>query len=118
MLKMTIEGNTVTELVQQLLNIIGSFKGINFSAPEMQQEEIKPVITQEEMAENMEAAPLHEEPKPRTLEEVRAILKDLRDKRGIAAVKELLKKFDAESVLNLKPEDYDEVYITAFTEVG
>ena len=49
-------------------------------------ETVEPVITQERMEENIANAPVHEEPPVPTLEEVRAALKKLRDKKGAAVV--------------------------------
>lgn len=80
-------------------------------------EEIKPVITQEQMAENVANAPVHEEPEQPTIEELRAALKALRDRKNAEAVKAILKDFNASNVNELKPEDYLSVIARATVEV-
>ena len=79
--------------------------------------EVKPVITQAQMEENVKSAPVHVVPEQPTLEEVRAALKELRDRKGSAAVKELLNAFQANSLPELKPEDYLGALARAKTEV-
>ena len=69
-------------------------------------DEIKPVITMDQAEEARAKAPVHEEPKQPTVEEARAALKALRDRKGADAVKRLLKGFGASSLTELKPEDY------------
>ena len=80
-------------------------------------ETVEPVITQERMEENIANAPVHEEPPVPTLEEVRAALKKLRDKKGAAVVKEILKEYGADSLPELKEEDYLIVRDRALAEV-
>ena len=74
--------------------------------PVEEPEPVKPVLTQEQMAKNVANAPEHKEPEQPTIEEVRAALKALRDRKGSEAVKELLKAYGAGSLPELKPEDY------------
>ena len=69
------------------------------------------------MEENIQNAPVHEEPEQPTLEEVREAMKALRDRKGAGAVKELLKAYGAKSVPELKPEDYLGARDRALTEV-
>ena len=79
--------------------------------------EIKPVITQEQMEVNVANAPAHELPPVPTLEEVRAALKSLRDRKGVAKVKEILKAYGAEDLPGLAPENYLGVIDRANVEV-
>lgn len=69
-------------------------------------EPVKPVLTQEQMAENIANAPEHTEPEQPSIEEVRAALKELRDKKGKEAVKAILNAYNAKNLTELKPEDY------------
>ena len=80
--------------------------------------EIKPVISQARMEENVKNAPAHEMPPVPTLQEVRDALKQLRDKKGAEAVRAILKEYNADSVPNLKEEDYLIVRDRALAEVG
>ena len=145
MLELTIKATSPEELRLQLLGFLAKMKDINLfqngnpvdttpldkvpvteepvKTPEVKPEitaepvnEIKPVITQEQMAENQAKAPVHEEPQP-TIEDTRQALKALRDRKGSAAVKELLKAFHADSLPELKPEDYLSVIGRAEVEV-
>ena len=77
----------------------------------------EPVITQAQMEENVKNAPVHEEPQQPTIEEVRAAMKALRDKKGAGAVRELLKAFNADSLPDLKQEDYLGAFSRAMMEV-
>ena len=115
---------TMTEIVEQILNFMVSIKGVNFKAKEPdtlaqvpQDEPIKPVLTQAQMEENLANAPEHKEPPQPTMEQVRAALGGLRDRKGIAAVKELLKAYGAKTVQELKPDDYLGAIDRANTEV-
>lgn len=80
-------------------------------------EEIKPVISQARMEENIKNAPEHKMPEMPSLEEVRGALKALRDRKGAAAVKDLLNEYNASSVPGLKEEDYLVVRDRALAEV-
>jgi len=120
MLELTIKANNPEELRLQLLGMLSTFKGVNFvqngktvdttpvdgSNVGADIGDIKPVLSEEQIAENLAKAPEHEMPPVPTLEEVRAVLKTLRDRKGADAVKELLKAYSAKSVPDLKPEDY------------
>jgi len=121
MFELHLSAHSPEELKLQLLSMLSSMKGINFLGEQGPidtakvdaanvageiSEEIKPVISQERMEENIQNAPKHEEPKIPPLEEVRQALKDLRDKKGSEAVKALLKEYGADSLPNLKEEDY------------
>lgn len=128
MFELNIKAATASELRLKLLDMVSHLKDVNVwksgepipdevKAAEEEIKEVAPVITQEEAQENVETAPVHEEPKQPTLEEVRAALKELRDKKGSGAVKELLKAFGADSLPELKNEDYLGALARAKTEV-
>ena len=137
MLELTIKANNYGELASQLLELASNINGITFQVdtlvktpePETKpeevepvkeepvKEEIKPVITQAQMEENIKNMPVPPEPKKVSLEEVRAALKTLRDKKGTEKVKELLSAYGAESLPQLKPEDYDSALARAQMEV-
>ena len=78
--------------------------------------EIKPVLTQDQMAQLAEEAPKHELPPIPPIEEVRAALNTMKKTRGIDAVKALLKEYDANSVPELKPEQYLQIRDRALAE--
>lgn len=116
MLELHIRGNTIEELLTQARAFIAS---VNL-APEITAQpvtEIRPVLTQAQMEENLKNAPKHEMPPQPTIEEVRAALKGLRDRKDSKAVKALLQTFGAESLQELKPEDYLAAMDRAKTEV-
>jgi len=136
MLELTIKSSSPEEMRLQLLGLLANFKGCNITrddtpvdlskiapvekaedAPPMAEVPQKPVVSQEEQKKNVENAPVHEEPKQPTIEEVRAALKELRDRKGSSAVKELLKAYGADSLMTLKPEDYLGALARAKTEV-
>lgn len=107
MYTLTITANTIEELFAQLnLPVQRRVTETPVEEPMPQPEEIKPVLTQAQMEENIANAPKHEMPPQPTLEEVRAVLKELRDRKGSAAVKEILSGYGAGSLQELKPEDY------------
>lgn len=111
MLELSIKGATAEEVVNQILDFLGctvgkTVKQAEAPTQEPVKNEVKPVISQAQMEENQKNAPVHEEPAQPTIEEVRAALKELRDKKGREAVKELLTAFHADSLPDLKPEDY------------
>lgn len=115
---------TMPEIIDQVANFLLSIKGVSLVKPEPdrlaqvpQNEPIKPVLTQAQMEENLAKAPEHKEPPQPTLEQVREALTGLRDRKGIGAVKELLKAYSAKSVQDLKPEDYLGAIDRANTEV-
>lgn len=124
-----IVAENVADLGSQLLGILSGLKGLELvplappqEAPEItpepvNDEPIEPVLTQERMEENLANAPVHEEPKQPSLTEVRAALKAMRDKRGAEAVKALLAEYGANSVPELKEEDYLIVRDRAAAEV-
>ena len=118
MLKITIEAPTAEDLKLSLQGLLETM-AVKTAEPEAPIAEapkpIAPVVPQKEVQQ--EAAPIHEEPKQPTIEEVRAALKELRDRKGSAAVKELLKAFQAESLTELKQEDYLGALARAKTEV-
>ena len=135
MFTLNIAAETVEELKLKVLGFLSAFKGISFvdggvvrdssgidgsgvkANIETTTEEIKPVLTQEKMEELKATAPEHELPPVPTLEEVRAALKGLRDRKGSAAVKSLLKEYGADSLPDLKEEDYLVVRDRAIAEV-
>lgn len=132
MFELTIKAATHEDLRLQLMGLLSIFKGINYQKSETKEPielpdyatyskaeapdhatsvsskatTAEPVISQAQMEENIANAPAHEEPKQPTLEEVRAAMKALRDKKGAGAVRELLKAYGADSLPDLKPEDY------------
>lgn len=124
-ISLNIVANTVEELQDQLKAVTGIVIGYQYhppvdtivQAPVEEPKEIKPVLTQEQMEENIRKAPIHEEPPQPTLEEVRAAMKELRDRKGPDAVKEILKAYGAKTVPDLKPEDYLGARDRALTEV-
>ena len=123
MFELHFRANSPEELKLQLLGFLSCMKGVNYAqngqpvdtakidgsavtAEIPEPEEIKPVLTQERMEENLKNAPVHEMPPVPSLEEVRDALKKLRDRKGSAAVKALLKEYGVDSVPELKEEDY------------
>lgn len=120
-----ISANSIEELREQLKTVTGIVVGYQYQppvdtlvpAPVEVPQEIKPVLTQEQMEENVKNAPIHEEPPIPTLEEVRDAFRKLRDRKGAKAVKALLESYGASSVPDLKPEDYLQARDRALTEV-
>lgn len=127
MFEFSVKADTIEELGKKLHQLAGFFATtVTHTAVqepplvEVPKEEPvrEPVITQAQMAENIANAPVHEEPKQPSIEEVRAALKALRDKKGAEAVRELLKAYNADSLPSLKPEDYLGAMSRAQMEVG
>jgi hypothetical protein len=131
-MEIRFNGNTMSEVIENVIEFLSVLKGINvnFTSHEKEpdtlvevpkieepQEPIRPVLTQEQMAQNVANAPEHTEPPQPTLEDVRKALKALRDSKGASAVKELLKAYGVNSVPELKPEDYRGAYDRAMVEV-
>ena len=107
MYTLTITANTIEELFAQLnFPVQHQVTEAPVEAQMPEPQEIKPVLTQAQMEENVANAPTHELPPQPTLEEVRAVMKELRDRKGSAAVKEILTGYGAASLPELKPEDY------------
>ena len=132
MLELHFKAASTAELRLQVLGFLAMVKDVDLQRqdgtpidtsaldkvePITEPEEIKPVITQEQMAENVANAPVHEEPEQPTIEELRAALKALRDRKNAEAVKAILKDFNASNVNELKPEDYLSVIARATVEV-
>lgn len=127
MYNLTIMAATPEDLRLQLLGLLGQFNGITLNSKkevenpplvEVPKEEA-PVAAEPaiEEAPAVEEAPAAKEtPKPK-IEDVRAALKELRDRKGSGAVRELLKAFGADSLLSLKEEDYLGALARAKTEV-
>lgn len=115
MFNLTIAANTAEELRLKLLDLVNQFKDINVRRPEPPV--TKPVITQEQMEQNKQSAPEYNPPEPPPIEDVRAALKGLRERKGAAAVRELLKAYGAENLTELKVEDYAGAMSRAATEV-
>ena len=116
---MKLEFNgTLPEIVKQVADFLANVN-VAHREPDMlaqvpaSDEPIKPVLTQAQIEDNLAREPEHTLPPQPTLEEVRAALKDLRDKHGSKAVKDLLRAFNAESVPDLKPDHYLAVLETA-----
>lgn len=120
---LNIVANTAEELKAQALDLMHIILGVKNIQPAdtlvgiPEPEEIKPVITQDRMEENIKNAPEHKLPEMPSLEEVRAALKSLRDRKGAEAVKAILKEYGANSVPELKEEDYLTVRDRALVEV-
>ena len=114
MFNLTIAANTAEELRLKLLDLVNQFKDINVRRPEPV---TKPVITQEQMEANQQSAPEYKPPEPPPIEDVRAALKGLRERKGAAAVRELLKAYGADNLTELKVEDYAGAMSRAATEV-
>ena len=122
MFNLTIAANTADELRLKLLDMVSKLKDISVQktsepAPAPVKEEIKPVISMTQMEEAQANAPVHEEPKQPSIEEVRAAMKELRDKKGPNAVREILKAYNAGTMSDLKPEDYLGALARAKSEV-
>lgn len=122
MFNLTIAANTADELRLKLLDMVSKLKDISVQkssepAPAPVKEEIKPVISMDQMEEAQANAPVHEEPKQPSIEEVRAAMKELRDKKGPNAVREILKAYDAGTLSDLKEEDYLGALARAKSEV-
>ena len=128
MYNLTIMAATPEDLRLQLLGLLGQFNGITLNSKkevenpplvEVPKEEApvaaEPAIEEAPAVEETPAAK-EEAPKPK-IEDVRAALKELRDRKGSGAVRELLKAFGADSLLNLKEEDYLGALARAKTEV-
>ena len=129
MIRLTIEGNTAQEMVDELLETMGNFLSkiqpkepdTMVRVPEKQEPTPAPTPAPAPAPAPVPApapAPV-EEPKTEqpSIEEVRAALKELRDRKGSGAVRELLKAYGADSLLDLKPEDYLGALARAKTEV-
>ena len=122
MFNLTIAANTAEELRLKLLDMVSKLKDISVQkssepTPAPVKEEIKPVISMDQMEEAQANAPVHEEPKQPSIEEVRAAMKELRDKKGPNAVREILKAYNAGTMSDLKPEDYLGALARAKSEV-
>lgn len=117
MFNLTINANTAEELRLKLLDIVDHFKSCNVQKSSEPPKEIKPVISQAQMEENVKNAPVPAAPEQPTIEEVRTALKELRERKGASAVRELLKAYGADSLTQLKEEDYLGALARAKTEV-
>lgn len=125
MFNLSIIANTAEELKLQVLDLLRNFNGVNVKTQEATKtleapkdaEFPRPVITQEQLEENKAKAPEHKLPDPPAIEEVRAALKELRERKGAGAVREILKAYGADTLSDLKPEDYLGAIARAKTEV-
>ena len=122
MFNLSIIANTAEELKLQVLDLLRNFNNVNVKtqeAPKIEESKQfpKPVITQEQLEENKANAPEHKLPDPPAIEEVRAALKELRERKGAGAVREILKAYGADTLSDLKPEDYLGAIARAKTEV-
>ena len=109
---------TLSEVIEQAASFLKAVRNEpDTLAPVPKDEPIKPVLTQAQMEENLAKTPEHKEPPQPTMEQVRGALTALRDRKGVTAVKELLKAFGAKTVQDLKPEDYLGAIDRANTEV-
>lgn len=132
MYTLNIQANTPDELKLQLLGFLESMKGITFKSadgkpidteplhytPSADEAQAEPVEASTEPVEAPAEEPVAESvPQPTVSEtEVRAALKKLKDSKGINAVKTILKEFGANSVPEIKPEDYQRIYDRAESE--
>lgn len=125
MFNLSITAESLESLKLQLMGILSGFKGINFQkdgeaidTSKVDASEVRvPVITQEQMEENVKNAPEHKLPDPPTIEEVRKALKELRARKGADAVRNVLKAYNVDSLTQLKEEDYAGAMDRALTEV-
>ena len=117
MFNLTINANTAEELRLKLLDIVDHFKQCNVQKSSETPKEIKPVISQAQMEENVKNAPVPTATEQPSIEEVRTALKELRERKGAGAVRELLKAYGADSLTQLKEEDYLGALARAKTEV-
>ena len=121
MFELHLKAESPEALKLQLVGMLNLMNGVGETAapvkPETKTEEIKPVLTPEQMEENVKNAPVHELPPVPPIEEVRDALKQLRARKGTDAVKALLKEYNADSVPDLKEEDYLIVRDRALMEV-
>ena len=117
MFTLNIAANTAEELRLKLLDIVDHFKLCNVQKSPEAPKEIKPVISQAQMEENVKNAPIPPIPEQPSIEEVRTALKELRERKGASAVRELLKAYGADSLTQLKEEDYLGALARAKTEV-
>ena len=117
MFTLNIAANTAEDLRLKLLDIVDHFKLCNVQKSPEAPKEIKPVISQAQMEENVKNAPIPPIPEQPSIEEVRTALKELRERKGASAVRELLKAYGADSLTQLKEEDYLGALARAKTEV-
>ena len=118
MFELHLKAESPEALKLQLVGMLNLMNGVGeTAAPVKETEEIKPVLTPEQMEENVKNAPVHELPPVPPVEEVRDALKRLRARKGTDAVKALLKEYNAASVPDLKEEDYLIVRDRALMEV-
>ena len=117
MFTLNIAANTAEELRLKLLDIVDHFKLCNVQKSPEPPKEIKPVISQAQIEENVKNAPIPPIPEQPSIEEVRTALKELRERKGAGAVRELLKAYGADSLTQLKEEDYLGALARAKTEV-
>ena len=117
MFNLTIIATTAEEMRMELLDLIDHFKQCNVQKSSEPPKEIKPVISQAQMEENVKNAPVPTAPEQPSIEEVRTALKELRERKGAGAVRELLKTYGADSLTQLKEEDYLGALARAKTEV-
>ena len=117
MFTLNIAANTAEELRLKLLDIVDHFKLCNVQKSPEPPKEIKPVISQTQIEENVKNAPIPPIPEQPSIEEVRTALKELRERKGAGAVRELLKAYGADSLTQLKEEDYLGALARAKTEV-
>lgn len=125
MFNLSITAESLESLKLQLMGILSGFKGVSFQkdgeaidTSKVDASEVRvPVITQEQMEENVKNAPEHKLPDPPTIEEVRKALKELRARKGADAVRNVLKAYNVDSLTQLKEEDYAGAMDRALTEV-
>lgn len=118
MFNLTVMAETAEELRLKVLDLVNQFKSVTVETAKPETpKEIKPVISQAQMEENVQKAPQHEAPEQPTIEEVRAAMKELRDRKGAEAVREILKAYNADNLSKLQPEDYLGALARAKTEV-
>lgn len=117
MFTLNIAANTAEELRLKLLDIVDHFKLCNVQKSSEAPKEIKPVIPLAQLEENVKNAPVPQAPEQPSIEEVRTALKELRERKGASAVRELLKAYGADSLTQLKEEDYLGALARAKTEV-
>lgn len=127
MIRVTFEAQSMEDLRSDLRSMLGKIatpsasQTVELEAPPLVEvpplDEAPQVTLEPAMSKPVEAPQPMPEVKQPTLEEVRAALKELRDRKGAGAVRELLKAYGADNLTELKPEDYMGALARAKTEV-
>lgn len=121
MIKITFEVRDPKELIAHLQEMLQQFGDPPRRAKITEVETENPPLAEVPVTVEPVAAEPESELEPKTeqptLEEVRAALKELKERKGTSAVRELLKAYGVDSLPELKPEDYLGALARAKTEV-